>query len=39
LNEANPKLVLPIHSDEMEEFKNLTHVDVRVMEDGETIEI
>lgn len=39
LNEVRPKLVIPIHSDMVEEFKNLADVDVRVMEDGEAIEI
>jgi len=39
LNEVKPKLVIPIHSDKVGEFKNLTDVDVSVMEDGETIEI
>ena len=39
LNEVSPKLVIPIHSDRVEEFKDLTNVDVRVMEDGEVIQI
>lgn len=39
LNEVKPKLVIPIHSDMVEEFKNLTDADVRVMEDGEVINI
>lgn len=39
LNDVNPKLVIPIHSDKVEEFKDLTDANVRVMEDGEIISI
>ncbi len=39
LNEVSPKLVIPIHSDMVEEFKNLSDVDVRVMNDGELLSV
>lgn len=39
LNRVAPKLVIPIHSDMVEEFKNLTEAEVKVMEDGKRISI